>query len=76
MNYYSRTFNTLHKPALNGKNLYGLQFEWFYSFLDYLFLVLDPSIKENYSLKVPKNLYIVGTQNIMRVFMGDDKAID
>lgn len=76
MEYYSRTFNTLHKPKSNDENLYGLQFEWFYSFLDYLFLVLDPSIKENYSLKAPKNLYIVGTQKIMRVFMGDDKAID
>lgn len=76
MNYYSRTFNTLHKPNLNDKNLYGIQFELFYAFLDYLFLVLDPNIKENYSLKVPKNLYIVGTQKTMRVFMGDDKAID
>lgn len=76
MDYYSRTFNTLHKPKPDDEIFYKIPYSQLYSFFDYLFLILDFDVKENYSLRTPKNLYIIGTQDTMRVFLGNEKAID
>lgn len=75
MDYYSSTFNTLHKPE-ETKTIHNIKSKDLYKFLDFMFLVLDLDIQKfNYSLKTPKNILISFTKDKFRVFIGDDKAV-
>lgn len=75
MAYYSSTFNTFHKPK-ESENFYDSKSKDFYEFLDFLFLALNPSMREfNYSLMTPKNILVSFGKTDFRVFLGDEKAI-
>lgn len=75
MAYYSSTFNTLHKPK-DSEKFFDIESKGLYEFLDFLFLALDPDIREfNYSLMTPKNVLVSFSKADFRVFIGDEKAI-
>lgn len=75
MEYYSSTFNTLHKIG-DDKSIFEINCGLLYKFLDYLFLIVDLDLKKyNFFLKAPQNILITSNGESFRFFIGNEKAI-
>ena len=73
MSYFSRTFNT--NNGILDRNLFSVDKYVLYNFLDCVFYVL--SIEDiEYSFASPKNIIFADNDTKIRVFVGNEKAID